>query len=445
MHPESRVNKILSQKLFYILIFLLPVQLARHFWYNSSLVLGIRIDYLAPTVYLTDCLIILVLLAWGYEQRENIAKIKKFLFSPPFLLSALVFIYLLINAVTALYSLLALYKLAKIIEFTLLSGYIISQKPKLTQLVIPLSVGIYISFLIAFTQFIKQGSIGGLMWFLGERSFTQGTPGIALIDISGRLFLRPYATFPHPNVLGGFLVFALLYCLFFFLRNKKNTVWNKIFFSFTMLIGVFTLILTVSLSAFIALFIGIVVIIFGFSRRKVGIRAKTAVKNSQKGKYVLKIIPVILTFILLSIVATIKISSPNFRKDFVIRSSLNSIAITLWQKNLFLGIGLDNFIPQLSQNRLVQSKLMLQPVHNIFLLVLVETGLIGFFIFLTFIYRGFQKSLKLWQEGIVLPLTLLILIILIGMVDHYFLTLQQGQIISTICFALAFLPKSSYT
>jgi hypothetical protein len=51
----------LHQKIFWLLIFLLPVQLGRHFWPDFSFVLGLKIDYLAPTVYLTDLLVLLIL------------------------------------------------------------------------------------------------------------------------------------------------------------------------------------------------------------------------------------------------------------------------------------------------------------------------------------------------------------------------------------------------
>ena len=50
-------------------------------------------------------------------------------------------------------------------------------------------------------EFIKQASLNGLFWWLGERTFTSSTPGIAKAVIDGRLLMRPYATFPHPNVL----------------------------------------------------------------------------------------------------------------------------------------------------------------------------------------------------------------------------------------------------
>jgi len=49
---------------FYLLILFLPTQLGRHFFFDFSFVSGIRIDYLAPTIYLTDILVLLLFIAW---------------------------------------------------------------------------------------------------------------------------------------------------------------------------------------------------------------------------------------------------------------------------------------------------------------------------------------------------------------------------------------------
>src|ERR1035437_7520739 len=52
-------NKI-SKIFFYLLILFLPTQLGKHFWPNFSFVYGLRLDYLSPTIYLTDILILVI-------------------------------------------------------------------------------------------------------------------------------------------------------------------------------------------------------------------------------------------------------------------------------------------------------------------------------------------------------------------------------------------------
>ena len=43
-----------------LFVFLIPTQLALHFWLPGSFVFGIRVDYLAPSIYLTDILFVLI-------------------------------------------------------------------------------------------------------------------------------------------------------------------------------------------------------------------------------------------------------------------------------------------------------------------------------------------------------------------------------------------------
>ena len=66
-----------SNWLFYLIVFLAPTQLGLHFWPNSALVYGVRIDYLAPTLYFFDLLIILYLIIQKFEnwtRRHRYAK-----------------------------------------------------------------------------------------------------------------------------------------------------------------------------------------------------------------------------------------------------------------------------------------------------------------------------------------------------------------------------------
>ena len=42
---------------------LLPTQLGKHFWPGWSLISGIRVDYLAPTIYLVDIIVIMMIIS----------------------------------------------------------------------------------------------------------------------------------------------------------------------------------------------------------------------------------------------------------------------------------------------------------------------------------------------------------------------------------------------
>ncbi len=122
----------------------------------------------------------------------------------------------------------------KILELAALGIYIMYAKPKLPQIIFPLSIGVFYSSCIAIIQFLLQHSIGGIFWFLGERTFSAFTPGIARIDDTVSIFnfhislfkLRSYATFPHPNVFGGFLAVTLPLIVTQLRDRKKIFLYN---------------------------------------------------------------------------------------------------------------------------------------------------------------------------------------------------------------------------
>ena len=60
----------LHKKLFFVLALLLPVNLAKHFIYPGAYVDGILVDYLIPTLYLTDLLIAAIAALWLFEKRK---------------------------------------------------------------------------------------------------------------------------------------------------------------------------------------------------------------------------------------------------------------------------------------------------------------------------------------------------------------------------------------
>lgn len=418
----------MSRKLFFLLILFLPSQIGRHFWPQSFLVSGIRIDYLAPTIYFTDLIILGILVSFLFEQRKKLSLLKKLL-SAKYMIPLFLLLFFIINIFSSSFRLIAFYKSLKIIEFIFLGFYIVKSKIKLPSLLIPLALGVLFSSILGLAQLIKQSSLNGLFYFFGERTFTASTPGISLIDISGRLLLRPYAAFPHPNVLGGFLSIALIFIFFFFKTMKKNISYVG-FFLFVLLFGVISLLTTFSLSSNLAFMTSFILLIIAHPKT-----------------FLFKLKPLFIflpLFLLVFVLFLTKVYSVNFLNDSALRIRLDLEAVSLWLQNPYIGIGLNNFIP-LSHISSESLFFFRQPVHNIYLLVLAETGFIGFFTFIFLILSSLKRSLKLWRQKIYLPLLLLIQVLLIGFVDHYFLTLQQGQILLVLVFSLAFLPKSSYT
>ncbi len=99
-----------------------------------------------------------------------------------------------------------------------LVGYKPNQKPTRSDLVgeiiiFPLTLSLLFQTTLAAAQVYLGHSVGGLMYYLGERMAVVGSPGIALGSFMEQIVLRAYGTYSHPNILAGYAVIALLIIL----------------------------------------------------------------------------------------------------------------------------------------------------------------------------------------------------------------------------------------
>jgi len=111
------------------------------------------------------------------------------------------------------------------------------------------------------------------------------------------------------------------------------------------------------------------------------------------------------------------------------REMLGLSAIKMVEKNPLFGVGAGNFIVNLPKFR-VGNFYWMQPVHNIFLLIWSEIGVLGIIIlilsFQSSIFRILKK--KNWWFLIIVGVT--------GMFDHYWLNLPQNTWLLAIILGL---------
>lgn len=411
----SKLKRV-EHSLFFLLILILPTQLGIHFWPDWSSVFGIRVDYLSPTIYLTDILVVALLISWLLSRQKHSRtkelKNKKFIN-----LVFCFFVFLFFSSLLVAQNQgAALYKLVKLVEFSLLGFYVFKNYTKysiLNTLYFPLSAALVYSSLLAWYQFLAGHTLG--LWLLGERTFDINTPGIALQSINGVDYLRPYATFPHPNVLAGFLLVGILLLK---LPSYTATQLPSKFSSVAWLLGLSTLILTFSHSAWVA---GLAALfVYGIPKLV-----------HLASKYFIHITLFAILVSLLFPFLTGGINTDALPQEFGRRIDLGRAAMGMVVDNHLFGVGLGNFVVRLPEYGGAPSvSWFLQPVHNIFLLVLAETGLVGFGFFLWVLSVVFKR---LRTTNYVL-LTTFLVILITGTTDHYWLTLQQGQLMLAIVF-----------
>ncbi len=351
-----------------LLSFLLPTQIGIHFNNFDSTVYGFKIDYLIPTLYLTDIVALIIILFGMF----------KFVVKRVHLLYALVFVaFVLVNIYVSDNNVPSIYKWLKAMEMFLLGVVILKTKhlDPFKHFVKPLSYSVFVICLLGLAQYINKASIGGVMYFLGEREFLFSDPNIAPY---------PYSTFSHPNSFAGFL---LVFGIFLLQYRKKFEI--KYFWTVSLLV-VINLILTNSLNVYVA----IAILFF------------VMVKNNYAFMF--------LTFDLSQRFVTHRVE--------LIQASWQMI-----KENFWFGVGLNNFIPNLVKvSKSFVNAWELQPVHNIFLLVFSEIGLIGLVGFSILLFSSMTTTSYAIYA-----------IILTGLNDHYWLTLQQNMLLFTYVLALS--------
>ena len=288
------------------------------------------------------------------------------------------------------FSFLLTVKLIELLLFFLLLQQTDQAQILLKSFVLSMSLqGIWAVFQVLFKQDL------GLQ-FLGESHLSLGTAHIA--------HSRGYGSFPHPNILGGFLVTSILFTLHFLKTSRER---KGILLSLQSL----GLLATFSRTALLALALGL------FST------------YSFKKIFAHKITSILVGLILCSTTAFFfLIRSASFFTDPAILERLEGYKTALIMLKAHpWGLGFSHytlFLDSISQGPLMPWEY--QPVHNIFLLLLTEWGipcfLIAGIIFMIFnhqLIRGF-----------------LFFLIILGLFDHYLISLEQGRLLLVLALGL---------
>lgn len=402
---------------FFLLLTTIPIQLGKHFWPYFSFVQGIRIDYLSPTIYLSDILFIILFVL-------SISKLKRRFFR---LFSSHIGIVLLltflIGSAFSVNPAASLYGVIKFMEFVYIGFFIALEfnKKDITPTLFVLTLGGLVEVVISIFQFLSQSSLGGVFYYLGERTFNASTPGIAAFQFENGLLLRPYGTFPHPNVLSFYLLFSFSFILYVFTTKDLFSKFIKIAILALLTIGI---LITFSR---VTIILTIFIYLFYFYKR---------LSKSYSALFGASVLSVIL-FLFQRFFSSLT-------TDLDLRFQLIKIAFEIFIKNPLFGVGINNFFNSEIMFQKTVSPILLQPVHNIFILWIVSTGLFGGVVLIYFLRNVFLSLVKAIQskslnKNFYIVTCLLVLSILAsGSFDHYFLTLQQGQILTAVIIGFSF-------
>ncbi len=270
-------------------------------------------------------------------------------------------------------------------------------------------------------QFLTQSSFASTI--LGTALHSSRALGTAVVEFGDERWLRAYGGLPHPNVLGGYLVLALLISY-----QRLQTVvsgYKRLLLQGAILVLLTGLFFTFSRSAWLA---GVILLVYWFvslffSERKLyDTQNPTIVGFCVRTRLVwLTVGYLAFLFILYRPLVAARIFS-DAENRLEVKSRVERVegareAWKLIRQNPLLGVGIGNYTQAVAREVRTDDPLYTyQPVHNVLLIVLAELGFVGLALFIAVLYFIFKQSSAL------MFLCFLVLI----MFDHYLWTLPFG-------------------
>jgi len=456
MADESTKISKLEKFLFYLFLFLIPLQLRMTISWQGS-------EWSSIFLYLTDLFLVGVFILAIINTKLKGLRFKK---------SDILLILFFLVAVISLFKSVDLgnsaYRLIKLLEFIGLYVYIMYRFcPKAPSALGPrtniykiLVLGGVFQSILAIAQFYKQSSLG--LKFIEAGSYTPGEAGVATFISGAEKVMRAYGSFPHPNVLAAFLLLAI-FCFYALwlsgaFKGKKNYILCPI--SYFLLI--FALFLTFSREVILTF----VFVSFAFFLMRF-FQLRTLYHSEERLAMGKRMMTLALFFVIFSILSAI-IVLPYFKTRFTgisineeainLRFFYNKMAFEMIKEKPILGIGIGNFANYSHEfpaflraaNKIYNSgnltgkeipEWLYQPAHNIYLLIAAEIGILGILVFIIFLLKKFLKAIKPIKPKELIELVgpmpfLFVGFLIIGLSDHFSWTLQSGGIMFWLSLAL---------
>jgi hypothetical protein len=285
--------------------------------------------------------------------------------------------------------------------------------------------GLLVPVIVGWYQVLSGTSFASSL--LGVAQKDAATLGVSVIEtVSGRL-LRAHGTFPHPNIFGGYIAVGvvLLVWLTRFVKRRSELVGVLVA---TVVLGS-TLIVTFSRSAWLGLSFGLLLFI-GLMYWKKWIPSKQAIGIMALG--------------MISVLATVGAFHQEVLARFTPSLPLETISIeeratqyqqfgSVFLNAPFFGSGPNAYTFTLAQRDPGKSVWEYQPIHNVFLLILGELGVIGFvlFVYLLFTVNPIAHASIKNTTGI-LAMSLGITLFTISLLDHYMWSLWPGLALTAL-------------
>lgn len=353
----------------------------------------------------------------------------------------------LVNAEEPLLGIAHVIRLASVALFAYVTSRLLAGSRLFERILLVLVLLAVLQSVLGLMQFKMQENLG--LGLLGESPISRSDPGTSKVAVGNARLVRAYGTFPHPNVLAAFLVMGLLALFHFYLHTMERralegraesflglNLYRRIAISAGIFIVAIGLTLTFSRAAWLTAFLAsLPFVLAGFrSEARAGAERGGQPRRLSSLKFLAFLL--VINYLLFAILgwaafprAQVSGSEPAVRD----RVALNRIGLAVVRGNPF-GVGIGNqVLTAVKRNLYVphgfRESWTWEPIHNLYLLIAAEIGVVGLAAFLVFLCLLFIRA---WQGGDprerMTALTLLFTLLVLGLFDHFFWTIEQGRL-----------------
>ena len=284
---------------------------------------------------------------------------------------------------------------------------------------------LFLQALLGIYQFLEQRAPA--CKYLGLAAHDSNSLGVSVIEAASGRWLRAYGGLDHPNIFGGVLALSLIVAGYLLarkkmIRSKREAIESLLLFIFYF-VSLFALFFTFSRSAWLALGVGLTVLLFGLILKK---------DRWVLGRFI--------ALIFFSAVMVLIVAYP-YRdllqvriyggtrleeKSVTEREGYIGQAESLIGRNWIFGVGVGagNYTMAIKDLDLVKKEYWAyQPVHNVFLLLWAETGIFSVLCFVVFIFFLIKKNRRE-----VFSLAVMAALLVLMLLDHWLFSLPFGII-----------------
>jgi len=390
----------IAEGLLLAIVFLLPWQTT---WiYGQAFIAGEPFSFGVMNLYAIEGLIVVLLgcaaaLSWRQSRRHDLRWMGLFL------------VYALLSATWAINTELGIAHWIHLAMAALLFLVVAFTRIDVRRLVWAFVLGLMVPVGLGIWQ-VAVGSSPAVA-VLGLATRDAQTLGDAVLVVGGERLLRAYGSFPHPNIFGGYLAMGLVGAGWLWRSAKRQERRWVLLVGVLLFLG---LTLSFSRSAWLGLFVLCIVLL---AKRRLhapkSLRGWLAAgKGARLGLALMILIAAAL--------------SPLIASRFSSRESLEAQSVServeqygefvdVFADHVFVGTGLRNYTLALEQIDPGRAWWEYQPMHNTWLLVLAELGVLGFLVLLLSL-----RPLMNLQALFLIPLGV------ISLFDHYLWSLWPG-------------------